>query len=464
MAGALPSNTIIVKKKKKHKAHGSHGAWKVAFADFAIAMMAFFLVLWLQEATSVEEKQAISKFFNDPVGFEEGGSRYVIDFGGTAPAEANAMIEDKVRLKASEEEVEKVIDAETIKELARKAEAEKFKDLAEELKNKLEQNEALKPYKDQVIMNVTDEGLQVQIVDKQFRPMFASGSNKIKDHTRTILSELAKTLSSVPNKIVISGHTDAKAFNNRRGYTNWDLSSERANSARRTLQEAGVADQKIAQVVGHGSTKLFDEKDPLGAVNRRVSILVLSQDTQQRMEGGDASGDDENTGAEQQPAQQGFENPANVSSGKEAAGAVENFRRQQVLRSQQGEINDTNTQLINQSLESDNSFDGGDDFFEFQGDDFGAEPTQPDNRFEAQTSDPFGEDSVFEIDSAPADTSPFDEPSGGFSAPPPAVESAAPAQRSQPSRQPRSQPQTQPQQEPPPPPPPKPAEKPWWEE
>lgn len=463
MAGALPSNTIIVKKKKKNKGHGSHGAWKVAFADFAIAMMAFFLVLWLQEATSIEEKQAISKYFNDPVGFEEGGSRYVIDFGGKAPSTENSMIDSQVSLKATEDEVQKVIDAEMIQELAKRAEKEKFQDLANELKNKIEKNEALKPYKDQVIMNVTDEGLQVQIVDKEFRPMFASGSNRIKVHTKVILEELAKTLASVPNKIVISGHTDATAFTGRRGYSNWELSSERANSARRTLQSSGIKDEKIAQVVGHGSSKLFDENAPNSPVNRRVSILVLSQDSQRELEGG--TGDS----AEETPPQQpkpDIENPANVSDGKEAASAVQNFRRQQVLRSQQEDINDQNRNIINQPVESSApeaaSGDDG-DFFEFGGDDggFGGDdigseapnnnsttPAIETNNNAFELTQPEAQESVApQAAPAPSRSLPANQSSNG------AKSSSSPSSSPAPS-----------QPAPAPKPKPKPVEKPWWED
>lgn len=467
MAGALPSNTIIVKKKKKHKGHGSHGAWKVAFADFAIAMMAFFLVLWLQEATSIEEKQAISKYFNDPVGFEQGGSRYVIDFGGKAPSSENSMIESQVSLKATEDEVQKIIDAETIQELAKRAEQEKFQDLANELKNKIEKNEALKPYKDQVIMNVTDEGLQVQIVDKEFRPMFASGSNRIKVHTKVILEELAKTLASVPNKIVISGHTDATAFTGRKGYSNWELSSERANSARRTLQSSGIKDEKIAQVVGHGSSKLFDANAPNSPVNRRVSILVLSQDSQRELEG------DEQPPAENAPASKPqIENPANVSSGKEAATAVQSFRRQQVLRSQQEDINDQNRSLINQPIDpvapQTNSGDDS-DFFEFGGgdtnedsfggSDFGDAPVENDSSAfelaEPEPARPAAPQPVPQSTPAASNSS-----SGGAKSSKAKSSSPNGASKSNSNTSPNSRSNTNAA----PKPKPKPVEKPWWED
>lgn len=274
-------NQIIVRRVKKNK-HGHHGgAWKVAFADFAVAMMAFFLVLWLMEATTVEEKKAISGYFTDPTGFTEGGSPYVIDLeGSTKEGEG----EGETPTQNNEQVAQgNVIDEETVQDLAQQIEYRKFKELRRQLQAKIEENPELQKYKDQIIMEITDDGLQIQIVDKDSRPMFDSGSDEIKPHMRKILYALGKTISNVPNKLSISGHTDAAAFTDRTDYSNWELSAERANAARRALQKSGIKQEKISQVVGLASSVLFDKDDPMNPINRRISILVLKDESAQRI-------------------------------------------------------------------------------------------------------------------------------------------------------------------------------------
>lgn len=277
---------IIVRKVKK-VSHGGHhgGAWKVAFADFAVAMMAFFMVLWLMEAATVKEKQAISGYFNDPSGFTEGGSPYVIDLEGSLNDTDSSDVGGKEET-VSKEELEArriVVDENTVQDLVKQIEMKKFKELQSTLQAKIAENPELEKYKDQIIMEITDDGLQIQIVDKDSRPMFDSGSNKIKNYTTIILEELASTIGTLENKISVSGHTDAAAFTERKDYSNWELSSERANSARRSLVRGGIAEEKIAQVVGLSSSVLFDQEDPLNPTNRRISILVLNESSAQRI-------------------------------------------------------------------------------------------------------------------------------------------------------------------------------------
>lgn len=282
---------IIVRRKKVVAAHGYSSAWKIAFADFAVAMMAFFLVLWLTESTSLEEQQAISGYFTDPVGFEDGGQKYIIDLGGSG---------DKVLAKADEvqratvEEAKSVIDAETVQALAAEIENQQFQELAEEIREVIKTTEALKPLEEQVQLSVTKEGLQIQILDQESRPMFDSGSDEIKNHASDILSTLGQTIAKLPNRISIAGHTDASGFAGRRDYSNWELSSERANAARRVLQRNGVREKQVTRVVGKGSSSLYLPEDPFNPINRRISILVLSkqseEDLKEQFEGLQAPG------------------------------------------------------------------------------------------------------------------------------------------------------------------------------
>jgi len=277
---------IIVRKVIKKKGHAHHGgAWKVAFADFAVAMMAFFMVLWLLEAATVKEKQAISGYFNDPTGFTEGGSPYIINLEGSLN-DTNSSDDGGKQDIASKEELEVrqiAINEDAVQNLAQQIEAKKFKELQTTLESRIAENPDLEKYKDQIIMEITDNGLQIQIVDKDSRPMFDSGSNQIKSYTTNILEELAATIGTLSNKISVSGHTDAAIFTDRKDYSNWELSSERANSARRSLVKGGISEDKIAQVVGLSSSVLFDQNDPLNPTNRRISILVLNDRSAERI-------------------------------------------------------------------------------------------------------------------------------------------------------------------------------------
>jgi chemotaxis protein MotB len=265
---------IVVKRKKVVAAHGHSSAWKIAFADFAVAMMAFFLVLWLTEATSLEEQKAISGYFSDPVGFKEGGQKYIIDLGGSGD---KVIGENNSVEKVTFGEAKGGIDAATVKALAAEIELQQFEALAAEIRSVIRADETLKVLEDQVELSVTNEGLQIQILDKESRPMFGSGSDRVAEHAKAILSTVGKTIAKLPNRISIAGHTDAINFTARRNYSNWELSADRANAARRVLQASGVREDQVTRVVGKGSSSLYLPEDPLNPINRRISILVLSK-------------------------------------------------------------------------------------------------------------------------------------------------------------------------------------------
>jgi chemotaxis protein MotB len=262
----------IIIKRKKVVAGGHHGgSWKVAFADFATAMMAFFLVLWLTATASPEQKRAVEGYFKDPVGFTEGGSPNPVDLEGSA----SVVNEASPDIESSQIQIEdQVVD-----ELSETLEQRRMEELFQELKDRIEQNQTLQEFKDQLLIDITDEGLRIQIVDRSGRPMFDSGRAELKYYSQDILFELAKTLGSVNNKLSITGHTDSTPFSGRPGYTNWELSADRANTARRALVAGGVRQQQIARVVGLSDSVLFDKEDPNAPVNRRISIIVLNKKT-----------------------------------------------------------------------------------------------------------------------------------------------------------------------------------------
>ena len=289
--GDLSDNAPIIirrTKKQRHKHHG--GAWKVAFADFAIAMMAFFLVLWLSEAATVKQKAAISGYFEDPVAFSENASVFVIDMGGAAlqmeqgQSEQNKDDPNDLNRISTKEELKGMISAEAVQSLAQQIEQQRFGQLMEDMKKRINESNELAEYKDQILMNVTPEGLLIQIVDKKSRPMFDSGSARLKPYIYIILKGVAELISSIPNKISISGHTDATEFEGRRNFTNWELSSERANAARRALVQSGMNLQQVAEVVGLASSQLLDKSKPEDPINRRISILALSRKSQAQLD------------------------------------------------------------------------------------------------------------------------------------------------------------------------------------
>ena len=284
MAGdAKKLQPIIVKKIKKagHSAHG--GAWKIAYADFVTAMMAFFLLMWLLGSTAQGDLKGIAEYFNSPL--------KVAMAGGSGSGDSSSILkgggQDLTRQTGQVKHGDVVPEKKSYNLQAAKAEAKRIERARlEEIKLKvdamLSANGVLAQFRDQVRLDITAEGLRIQIVDEQNRPMFDSGRAVLKDHTRIIMREIGRALGDVENRIGISGHTDAAPFpGGERGYGNWDLSADRANAARRELMAAGLAEKKILRVVGLASSVPFKPEDPLDATNRRISIMVLNREAEE---------------------------------------------------------------------------------------------------------------------------------------------------------------------------------------
>lgn len=288
------SQPIIVKRVKKIAGGHHGGAWKIAFADFATAMMAFFMLLWLMSSATPEQKRLISGYFQDPVGFTESASPYVIDLGGTPTPAPDKTLNPEVKdqLEAGPEQdvgkkdAEKTdVNAAQAESVADQVERDRLELLLQELQNKVDENPQLKQFKDQILFEITQDGLRIQIMDAANRPMFASGSANLEPYFEDILLAMADTIKAVPNKISVSGHTDAKPFVGRGDFGNWELSANRANAARRALVFGGYPDDQVARVVGYASSALFDRQDPLNPVNRRIDIIVLTKKAQRGIEG-----------------------------------------------------------------------------------------------------------------------------------------------------------------------------------
>jgi len=273
---------IVVKRKRSAAAHHG-GAWKVAYADFVTAMMAFFMVMWLVASVSKEQRAALFEYFKNP-SMEQGksakpapgqngpggASTSVINLHGglDAPKSAEKKQNDGLGKASSAEEARRVAEADERKQL---------ESLEQQLREAIDKSQTLAPYKDQLLLDITPEGLRIQIVDKLNRTMFESGSSSLKKYTTEILVELAKYINAVPNRISLSGHTDDKPYAGKTGYTNWELSSERANAARRALVTGGLEEAKIARVVGLAAAVPFMKADPLNPINRRISIIVMTK-------------------------------------------------------------------------------------------------------------------------------------------------------------------------------------------
>ena len=265
-------NVIIRRVKKGHDAHHG-GAWKVAMADFAMAMMALFLILWLINSSNEEEIVKVPGYFNDPAAYEDGTkvpSKWVIDLGGSPSVQDNVATSPTV-------DPTKVLQAEEIESAADAIEQARLESMESEFQQKINDSATLSPYKDQIKVDITSEGLRIQVVDKTNRPMFDPGSSRLKYYAEDILYEMAPILAAVPNRISISGHTDSSGTSNAWDAGNWELSAGRANSARRALGDAGLEEEKIAQVVGMGDKAHFDIGDPTNAINRRIAIVVLNK-------------------------------------------------------------------------------------------------------------------------------------------------------------------------------------------
>ncbi|WDS34709.1 flagellar motor protein MotB [Pseudoxanthomonas sp.] len=279
-------STVIIRRVRKVQGRGHHGgAWKVAFADFVTAMMAFFLVMWLMAATTKQERMAISEYFRNPSPLAGKSPAPAPGLNGPGGASSSMIkLGGSMDLTKGSRDVpfghSKGQAATAAEQDQRAQEKRRLESLMKELQEAISKSQALEPFKDQLLLDLTPEGLRIQIVDKQNRPMFDQGSAHLKDYTIAILHELASFINQVPNHISITGHTDTTAYSNDAGYTNWELSADRANAARRALIGGGMEGTRVTRVVGLSSSVLFDKTNPQNPINRRISIVVMTHDAE----------------------------------------------------------------------------------------------------------------------------------------------------------------------------------------
>ena len=289
MAGDAKKLQPIIIKRIKKGGHGAHGgAWKIAYADFVTAMMAFFLLMWLLGSTTEGDKKGIADYFGSPLRVSMGGgsgsgdSSHVIKGGGQDLSRTAGQVKQgDVKGKRS------TINLQALKAEQRAAEQQRLEELKKKVEDVLASNPKLAAMKSQIRLDMTRDGLRIQIVDENQRPMFASGSAAVQPYMRELLRLIGEVLSEVPNRLTLEGHTDATPFVNQglgeRGYSNWELSADRANASRRELLGGGLPEDHVLRVQGLAYSAPFEPTLPDSPSNRRISIIVMNREAEERM-------------------------------------------------------------------------------------------------------------------------------------------------------------------------------------
>lgn len=307
---AANERPIIIKKVIKAAGHGHHGGgWKVAYADFVTAMMAFFLLLWLLNVTTDEKKMGIADYFapasisksQSGAGGVLGGTAMTVQGAmrsATAPQSVVVKIDTPMQdmREAGDKEKDHDFDKQKDKDKdydrpnqpadnkptdaeIRAAQAEReqkaFEESADQLRAALGRNQELSGLAKHLLIDQTPEGLRIQIVDQDRESMFPVGSSRMPERTRQLLTSIAQVMNKLPNRVSITGHTDATPYRTENGYGNWELSSDRANASRRMLIESGIAPQRVVQVAGKADTEPLFPTDPFQPGNRRIAIVLL---------------------------------------------------------------------------------------------------------------------------------------------------------------------------------------------
>lgn len=264
---------IIVRKRKGHK-HAHHGgSWKIAYADFMTAMMAFFLVMWLLANSTPQQRQQIAEYFQTPLKVSLHGGEKISLSDSTIPGGGDDFVKQ---------------DGEVLRKTLSKLDSQKSQYNLKRAKEKLDamllNDPRLKEFKNNISLTLTDDGLLVQVFDTKERPMFRSGSSTLEFYMRDILSALGQVFNDLPNRISLTGHTDSVPYSGQgKAYSNWELSSDRANASRRTLVAAGLRPEKFIRVIGAADEMRLPDVEPHHPSNRRISILLLSLDKEKQI-------------------------------------------------------------------------------------------------------------------------------------------------------------------------------------
>lgn len=266
---------IVVRKKKKHGRHDSHGAWKIAYADFMTAMMAFFMVMWLISIADPQKLQSLADYFKMPLsvalapGKHQSDATNPIPGGGSDITTQQGEAPQTLMRKDSEEERDQ----------------RKLRELQHKIEKIILSDPRLKMLRPHLFITMISRGLRIQIIDSQQRPMFLKGSAKVEPYMATILHALAPILNDVPNKMSIAGHTDDSPYQQGdKGFSNWELSTQRANASRRELAQAGLEEGKVLRIIGMSDTMNVQGVASDAPENRRISLLILTHDAEHQIE------------------------------------------------------------------------------------------------------------------------------------------------------------------------------------
>jgi len=269
---------VVIRRKKSHGAGHHGGSWKIAYADFVTAMMAFFLVMWLLSLVPGKDLKVIAEYFRMPLITAVTAGSQVDSSDSVIPAGSPSIIPNPFSFRPQDEDA-----------LEDQRDVERLEDLKSELQALIEADERLRQFRSQLLLDMTPDGLRIQIIDRQNRPMFAIGSAQLQPYMRTILHALGPVLNKVENPLNISGHTDARQYaTGERLYSNWELSADRANAARKELVAGGMDETRVRQVMGLASTLNLVKDDPYADMNRRISIVALNRFTQRRLDAANA--------------------------------------------------------------------------------------------------------------------------------------------------------------------------------
>ncbi|HSB25580.1 MAG TPA: flagellar motor protein MotB [Burkholderiaceae bacterium] len=286
MAGDAKKLQPIIVKRIKKGGHGHHGgAWKIAYADFVTAMMAFFLLMWLLGSTTEGDKKGIADYFSSPMkvamfgGSGAGDASHVLKGGGQDLTRTTGQVK-----RGDVESERKTVNLKALKEEQVRAEISRLRSLQQRIEGEIQSNPALGAFRSQILLELTRDGLRIQIVDAQSRPMFASGSAQVQPYMQDLLRAIGAVLTEVPNRLTLEGHTDAMPFSGgERGYSNWELSADRANASRRELLAGGLPDDRVLRVQGLAASQLLKRDEPDDPTNRRISIVVMTREAEDAM-------------------------------------------------------------------------------------------------------------------------------------------------------------------------------------